>query len=151
MAMIENSAPLGTGNEIRIKPFLSSRRYADTRSSNVATFALGQTAPSTGRKIGSLPRVVRKRTARSGGDTDQPWEGTWHDRQVLPLEPIFLKNGFERSIDPFVEIVVALPLGFSETNGPGNDCDIISEPRTNRARTTANINPHEQELVQPLR
>jgi hypothetical protein len=58
MFWIVKSAVLGTAKETRISPFVSSRLYAERRAAKVETSALGQFAPSTVRKIGSVPPVA---------------------------------------------------------------------------------------------
>lgn len=65
--MMLNSAFAGMGNVMRINPLFSSRLYAVVLASSVETSALGQLAPSIGRKIGSVPCVDWNRCCRFTG------------------------------------------------------------------------------------
>src|SRR5262245_55519799 len=69
-----NSAPEGTARATRISPLSRRRLYALRRPPTVDVSMLwSQFDPSTGRKMGSVPRVRSKRSLSSGGEMLQPW------------------------------------------------------------------------------
>src|ERR687885_765187 len=95
---------------MRITPLVSSMLYAARRASAVETSALGEFAPSLGRKSGSRPLVALKRARTAAGVMVHPTCRSWHVAQVRPFVPRDWKNGLVVSIEPLVVKVWNVPL-----------------------------------------
>src|SRR6185437_13893344 len=135
-AVTWKSAFAGTSNSMRIKPLVSSSWYARSRDHTVETSSLGHVAPSTGRKIGSVPAVRKKRSATSGGEIPQPVACTWHDEHERPFVPSDTKNGLWTSIPPAVLTVCTRPVA----SGIGGSATVVgSETPADRSNPQAAV------------
>jgi len=74
-AVTVNSAVAGIASPMRINPFSVSSLYALRLARSVETSSLGQVAPSTSLKMGSVPLLLSNRSATSRALTDQPFCG----------------------------------------------------------------------------
>ena len=111
-----NSAGEGTSMPTRISPLVSSRLYAARRLATLETSALPQFDPSFVRKTGSRPRESSNRRRTDSGVSDHPSAGRWQEKQLRPLVPSAVKNGFERSIGPFTLTVRTNPESLAATS-----------------------------------
>src|SRR5689334_9266581 len=97
-----------------------------------------QLEPSLVRKIGSSPRVRRKRNLISAAETDQPSAARWHEEQDRPLVPSDWKKGPVRSIDVLLTLYVSRnPLLLGSGKRLGKDCAPMMVPL--RAPTTSRV------------
>src|SRR5450432_219051 len=106
-----NSALAAKGRSILIRPRFNNWLYVVGSFSRAV---VGQFAPSTGRKIGSVPLLCLKRRWTSSAEMPQDWSGWWQLKQLLPLVPILLKNGLLKSKLPVVLKVATAPAAFLE-------------------------------------
>src|ERR1041385_7040752 len=89
-----------------------------------------QLEPSLVRKIGSRPRVRKKRSWISAAETVHPSAGTWHVEQDRPLRPIDWKNVPVRLIGPpWMLYVSSNPLASGSGDKLGNPCEFAESTK----------------------
>jgi len=117
VALVQASPVVVAGTPIptRMSPRDSNMLYAARRASTVETFATGEFAPSTVRKIGSVPLVASKRAWMPEGEIPQLAVGSWQVPHERPFTPSDRKNWFWRSNGPSFVYVAVWPNALSNT------------------------------------
>src|SRR4051812_44091773 len=93
----------------------------------VETSAVGQTAPSFGRKTGSVPLVRVKRACKLAGVMLNASDAAWQEAQVRPLVPRLWKKGPVTLIAaPDCALLSNIPDGLMKRTGDIGDAAAIA-------------------------